>query len=120
MENTTNFFNYETVGFMFFLSLIVGCCFVVASDAAVAAVVNYRIRHGVDEFADRDDPYAELNQPLGLLRRIQRMDDVVIKGDDEFRQIDLKSFTCTTCIKQNYCSWAYDLYNTDGDCLDNK
>ena len=29
-------------------------------------------------------------------------------------------FTCNRCVDANTCRWAWDLYNTDGDCLANK
>ena len=29
---------------------------------------------------------------------------------------DMK-FTCDGCPAAKKCSWVYDLYNTDGDCL---
>lgn len=26
-------------------------------------------------------------------------------------------FTCNKCVDADTCPWAWDLYNTDGDCL---
>lgn len=31
-----------------------------------------------------------------------------------------KDFTCSTCVFLAWCEFAYDLYNTDGDCLASK
>lgn len=30
------------------------------------------------------------------------------------------SFTCDTCEASETCKWAYDPYNTNGDCLGDK
>lgn len=119
----TNWFlslNLSTaIGLVFFGSILIGCLFVSATDAAVNAVVQHRIA-AVDEFAYADDAWAEISKPIVHGISIQRLSDAIVKSDDEFRQIDLKSFTCTTCIAQNYCAYAFDLYNTDGDCLADK
>lgn len=32
----------------------------------------------------------------------------------------LKQFTCHTCKQQDTCTWAWDMYNTNGDCLADK
>lgn len=32
----------------------------------------------------------------------------------------LPKFTCSTCVFLAWCEFAYDLYNTDGDCLASK
>lgn len=31
--------------------------------------------------------------------------------------IELEDFTCHSCNLKEACSYAYDGYNTDGDCL---
>lgn len=31
-----------------------------------------------------------------------------------------KHFTCHTCPSQETCEWAWDMYNTNGDCLADK
>lgn len=114
------FFSLPVEGAIFLvgmIGIIIGLTAVIATDAAVRAVVQRRIA-GVDEFADRDDVYSLINKPLDLLRRIEDMRDVIIKSDDEFRQIDMKSFTCATCNVSHLCAFAFDLFNTDGACLD--
>ena len=34
--------------------------------------------------------------------------------------IKWKFLTCDNCPSKNTCEWAYDGYNTDGDCLAEK
>jgi hypothetical protein len=98
--------------------IVIGTLAVMATDALVNLVVQRRIA-GVDEFADRDDQSAELYQPhmtfSGLKLALDKLD--VADVDDYYRRVDMKSFTCTNCNQQSYCSFAFDLYNTDGDCL---
>lgn len=93
----------QAIGVVFFGTILLGCLAVMATDAAVKAVVQFRLA-GADEFADRDDPFAITSKP-------------VYKSDDEFRRIDLQSFTCLHCCEQDRCSFAFDAYCTDGDCL---
>jgi len=31
-----------------------------------------------------------------------------------------ETITCDDCADKDSCEWAYDLYNTDGDCLATK
>jgi len=31
--------------------------------------------------------------------------------------LDKNKFTCNTCFSKDECQYAWDLYNTDGDCL---
>lgn len=33
---------------------------------------------------------------------------------------DKEDMTCFKCDYNNICKWAYDLYNTDGDCIASK
>lgn len=33
---------------------------------------------------------------------------------------DIDKFTCDDCRAQKTCDWAFDPYNTDGDCLAEK
>jgi hypothetical protein len=33
---------------------------------------------------------------------------------------DRKPFTCANCHDKDICKFAWDLYNTNGDCLANK
>lgn len=41
----------------------------------------------------------------------------LIPGHDER---STPNFTCSTCVMLAWCEFAYDHYNTDGDCLANK
>ena len=108
----------NALGLVAMVGLIIGCLVVIATDAAVKAVVQHRIA-GADEFADNDDVFATIASAVAP--RISRYnDEVIVMSDDEFRQIDMKSFTCTTCNVSHLCKFAFDLYNTDGYCLDNK
>jgi hypothetical protein len=115
------FFNLPieyAIGYVFFGSLLLECLVVVITDALVQYVVQRRIA-GVDEFVDRDDQHAELYQPhmtfSGMKLALDKLG--VTDVDDYYRRVDMKSFTCTNCNQQSYCSFAFDLYNTDGDCL---
>ncbi len=109
MELTNWFFSLplESAAFLVaMVGIIIGCIVVILTDTAVKAVVQHRIA-GVDEFAYADDMFAMLSKPS----------DVIIRSNEEWHMIDMKSFTCTSCIAQNYCAFAFDLYNTDGDCI---
>lgn len=33
------------------------------------------------------------------------------------RDLQPKDITCVDCPDNDKCEWAWDLYNTDGDCL---
>jgi hypothetical protein len=84
-----------------------------------------------DEFEFKDDPYAEINKPLDLLRRIEggwdikidpMRDDIhTVKAKERILsgapQIDPSHCTCTKCAQQHVCAFAFDAYNLDGDCL---
>ena len=39
---------------------------------------------------------------------------------DELDNIKKEDLTCHTCPLKEVCEFAYDLYNTDGDCLASK
>lgn len=39
---------------------------------------------------------------------------------DELDNIKREDLTCHTCPFKEVCEFAYDLYNTDGDCLASK
>lgn len=36
------------------------------------------------------------------------------------QDIDIERFTCFTCVIWRECSYSFDDYNTDGDCLAEK
>lgn len=36
------------------------------------------------------------------------------------REYKLSEYTCSGCPEANICPWAFDLYNTNGDCLGDK
>ena len=44
-----------------------------------------------------------------------------IKSDEEYpfpyEDMPKEDFTCYTCEEKEYCKYAFDAYNTDGDCL---
>jgi hypothetical protein len=46
-----------------------------------------------------------------------RLDLVVITGDESFRDVFI---TCQGCGLNDKCEFAWDHYNTDGDCLAEK
>lgn len=110
METIYNwFFNLpipDALGVVALVFVLLGTAAVFITDELVKLVVQRRIA-GVDEFADRDDSFALLHS-------------VSDRDDDYYRRVDMKSFTCTSCNQQSYCSFAFDLYNTDGDCLAEK
>jgi hypothetical protein len=33
---------------------------------------------------------------------------------------EIKEYTCFNCESKNECRYAYDMYNTNGDCLSSK
>lgn len=35
-------------------------------------------------------------------------------------QIEIPKCTCEDCLCNTKCEWAWDLYNTNGDCLGEK
>ena len=100
----------QALGVVIFGSILLGSVVVLVTNWMVHLVVQHRIA-APDEFEYRDDMRATARQPVV---------EVMAHSDDEWRLIDLKSFTCTTCIQQNYCVFAYDSMCTDGDCLANK
>lgn len=107
MNNLINWF-FElpipnALGLVAMVGLLAGCVAIIITDKLVSLVVQHRIA-GVDEFADKDDAFALLH-------------DVSYRDAEYFRQIDMKSFTCSTCSEQRWCAFAFDMYNTDGDCL---
>ena len=38
----------------------------------------------------------------------------------DYWNYDRIEFTCADCDYSRYCEFAYDLYNTNGDCLEDK
>ena len=38
----------------------------------------------------------------------------------EERDYDIDRSTCSECSEANHCKYAWDLYNTNGDCLADK
>ena len=63
-----------------------------------------------DEFERRDDPYAEVYPwwiKVSPLTPEQEMMD----------RLGQTAFTCHKCCDKNSCIYAFDAYNTDGDCL---
>ena len=44
--------------------------------------------------------------------------DLVIRRNSEFVKYDVNQvYTCDNCVLANRCSLAFDIYNTNGDCL---
>ncbi len=39
---------------------------------------------------------------------------------DVSKHFGVGSFTCDDCPSRRTCEWAFDVYNTDGDCLAEK
>ena len=63
-----------------------------------------------DEFEDRDDPYAETSpNPKAYFRRWVTQ-----------TSLSKSNFTCSKCSEVGHCGFSFDLYNTDGDCLQMK
>ena len=44
-------------------------------------------------------------------------ESVKIKKESDKHFKDKKNLTCDTCFKTKECIFAFDLYNTNGDCL---
>jgi hypothetical protein len=44
--------------------------------------------------------------------RLQMIEELFVSGHGEKTKI-----TCDTCDQRTTCSSAYDMYNTDGDCI---
>jgi hypothetical protein len=108
----------QALGVCIFGMILIGSAAVLFTDWCVRQVVQHRIA-GVDEFAYADDMWA-IVAPTTMPRTAKYNGEELPMTDDEFRMIDLKSFTCTLCQHQEHCAFAFDLYNTDGDCLANK
>ncbi len=49
-------------------------------------------------------------------RQVDSMSDEVKHELTEFGST-FKYITCDSCMDNKTCSWAFDIYNTDGDCL---
>lgn len=49
-----------------------------------------------------------------------RKDRMQYLADQSFSYLKDKTFTCDTCGFVKSCVFAWDLYNTDGDCLASK
>ena len=47
--------------------------------------------------------------------RLQMVEELFVSGHSESTKI-----TCDTCDKRTTCRSAYDMYNTNGDCLEDK
>jgi MoaA/NifB/PqqE/SkfB family radical SAM enzyme len=51
----------------------------------------------------------------------QELRPEVQKARDEVAALfEIDKFTCDDCPRKNECMWAFDAYNTDGDCLADK
>jgi hypothetical protein len=106
----------QALGVCIFGMILIGSAAVLFTDWCVRQVVQHRIA-GVDEFAYVDDMWA-IVAPAVVPRTSKYNGEVIPMTDDEFRMIDLKSFTCTKCAQSHLCAYAFDLFNTEGACLD--
>jgi hypothetical protein len=75
----------------------------------------------IDEFEWNEDPYAVLSYAVDEMR-----DDIHTQHAKEVLQkrafvgalqLNIDHCTCLTCTSQQHCYWAFDPYNTDGDCI---
>lgn len=50
---------------------------------------------------------------------MEEREDPEIKPDEAF-EVDPKQTTCFNCDEREKCPYAFDPYNTDGECLASK
>ena len=51
----------------------------------------------------------------------ERTDEELAKiRAENIAEFDIDKFTCDDCPARYTCEWAFDIYNTDGDCLADK
>lgn len=79
-----------------------------------------KIIDGVD-YSDRDDSldadgYYKVPRTFAELSGQREFSTAVAMSGGQ----PAPKFTCDHCTRAFRCQWAYDLYNTDGDCLDDK
>lgn len=56
--------------------------------------------------------------PEAIKERVRQMNvDLVQLGHAEVEDSEV---TCADCQHNDWCEYAWDLYNTDGDCLEDK
>jgi hypothetical protein len=48
------------------------------------------------------------------IARLQMVEELFVSGHGEVK------ITCDTCDKRTTCRSAFDIYNTDGECLEDK
>jgi hypothetical protein len=60
------------------------------------------------------DPRWDLKRPRSMWELVQ----LRTKSINEYREgMIVDEFTCDHCAQVSYCSLAFDIYNTDGECL---
>jgi hypothetical protein len=65
-------------------------------------------------------PMVDLHTPLGLpgaLRKQESSHEPYIRWLEEKLISFMKSYTCSECVEVTTCKFAFDHYNTNGDCL---
>ena len=75
-----------------------------------------------DNDVEPDDQYTYVKpRSFAELLRVRKdtIDHHERNGYDEFYKWD-RTFTCDHCISVHKCVFAFDAYNTDGDCLAEK
>lgn len=47
-------------------------------------------------------------------------EDLAKRRADVAKDFGIEAFSCDECSARTTCEWAFDPYNTDGDCLAEK
>jgi len=55
-----------------------------------------------------------------LLGKPRTDEELATARADVAAAFDIDKFTCDECQARHTCEWAFDAYNTDGDCLAEK
>jgi hypothetical protein len=77
--------------------------------------------HDIPDFGYDDNPYEDTG-----LREVpltpEQVDEALRVFRDYFSScgVRIPECTCVNCQGAEKCSWGYDTYNTDGDCLAEK
>jgi hypothetical protein len=114
----------QSLGVLFFGTIIVACITFMTCELTNKlykwARREYRLSKFPDEFMYRDDPYAKLSYAIDPMRddiHVVLAKEILAARIDGAPQLSPSNCTCFKCDQQQHCAWAFDGYNTDGDCL---
>jgi hypothetical protein len=114
----------QAIGIAFFGMIYVGCMTFWACELISKFYKwvrrEYRLSKFPDEFMYKDDPYAKLSYVIDPMRddiHVVLAKEILAARIDGAPQLSPSNSTCLKCDQQQHCAWAFDGYNTDGDCL---